>query len=86
MPEISRFYGIVITMYLNDHLPPHFHARYRGREAVIGINEPALVAGSIAPRALALVIEWASARRPELLEDWDRARAGRALRTIEPLP
>jgi hypothetical protein len=86
MPEISRFYGIVITMYFNDHQPPHFHARYGGREAVIAIEDLELMTGTLAPRAMALVIEWATARRRELLEDWARARAGRVLRPIDPLP
>jgi hypothetical protein len=38
VPEISRFFGIVITMYHNDHAPPHFHARYGGREAAYSME------------------------------------------------
>ena len=37
MPEISRFYGIVIQLYYGDHLPPHFHAIYSGASAKIDI-------------------------------------------------
>jgi hypothetical protein len=45
MPEISRFYGIVIRMFYNDHFPPHFHAEYGEHEAVIDINTLAVIAG-----------------------------------------
>jgi hypothetical protein len=86
MPEISRFYGIVITMYFNGHQPPHFHARYGGREAVLAIHGLNVIAGTLTARAMGLVEEWGTAHRRELLEDWDRAGAGTALRSIEPLP
>lgn len=70
MPEISRFYGIKIAMYPDDHNPPHFHVTYGGRKAVIGINDFALLSGELPPKALALVIEWAALHTQELLEDW----------------
>lgn len=57
MPEISRFYGIIIRMYFNDHNPPHFHAAYSGSEAVIDINTLAVIAGRLPPRAMGLVVE-----------------------------
>jgi hypothetical protein len=51
MPEISRFYGIVIRMYYDDHPPPHFHAHYGEDEALINIHTMAIVAGQLPPRA-----------------------------------
>jgi hypothetical protein len=49
MPEISRFFGIVIAMYYNDHEPPHFHARYGSQKAKILIDPPTLIAGNLCP-------------------------------------
>ena len=63
MPEISRFLGIIIAMYYNDHAPPHFHARYGEFEAVIAIATGDVVAGSLPRRALALVREWRELHR-----------------------
>jgi hypothetical protein len=65
MPEISRFYGIVIAMYYNDHGTPHFHARYGSSKIKIQIDPLTIVAGSLPPRALSLVIEWAAMHRQE---------------------
>ncbi len=84
MPEISRFYGIVITLNYNDHAPPHFHARYGDHQAVIAIGG-SLLAGALPPRAMALVLQWTGAHRAELLEDWERARAQLPLVPIAPL-
>ena len=86
MPEISRFYGIVIRMYHNDHSPPHFHAIYGDEQAQIGIHTLAILDGRLSPRALGLVIEWASLHREELIEDWEMARNHEPLRRIDPLP
>jgi len=60
MPEICRFYGIIIRMYYDDHNPPHFHAFYGDDEAWININTLAVFSGNLPGRALGLVIEWAS--------------------------
>ena len=73
MPEISRFYGIVIAMYYNEHNPPHFHARYGGGKVSIDIGTLQVLEGSISPRALGLVIEWASIHQDELMNDWNLA-------------
>jgi hypothetical protein len=86
MPEISRFYGIVIRMYFNDHNPPHFHAIYGGEQAQIDIHSLAVIDGHLPPRALGLVIEWASQHQDELVEDWNRARSQQPLQRIDPLP
>lgn len=85
MPEISRFFGIVIQMYADDHPRPHFHARYAGRSARIAIGTHEVLAGRLPPRALALVVEWAAEHVDELLADWALAEASQPLSRIEPL-
>jgi hypothetical protein len=85
MPEISRFFGIVIRMFYNDHAPPHFHARYGAKEAIIAIDPLSVLRGNLPPRAIALVMEWATLHRHELLEDWELARQRAALKQIEGL-
>jgi len=67
-PRISRFFGIVITMYYDDHPPPHFHVRYGEHRAILEIEPVAVIAGSLPPRALGLVSEWATVHRDELRE------------------
>ena len=85
MPEISRFFGIVIKMFYGDHNPPHFHAMYGEHEALIDIQHLAVFAGALPPRALGLVIEWATLHQQELLSDWTRASAQQTLERIAPL-
>ena len=85
MPEISRFFGIVIKMFFNDHNPPHFHAYYGEGEVLIDIRNLSVFAGSLPPRALGLVIEWASLHQAELLMDWAKARGQQPLEKIAPL-
>ena len=51
MPEICRFYGIVIKMYFADHAPPHFHAEYAEQEVRIAIDSLAVISGRLPPRA-----------------------------------
>lgn len=74
MPEICRFYGIIIRLYFDDHVPPHFHATYAGDEAVIGIDSLAILQGRLPARAQGLVVEWASLHQAELREAWSRAK------------
>jgi hypothetical protein len=84
MPEVSRFYGIVVTLNYDDHSPPHFHARYgESRAAVAFVCE--VLAGQLPARALALVRSWAAQHQPELLADWALARAQLPLAGIAPL-
>jgi hypothetical protein len=85
MPEISRFFGVVIAMYYNDHAPPHFHARYGGQKALISIDKPTILEGSLSPRVLGLVVEWAAMHRAELAENWERSRRDAPLEKIDPL-
>jgi len=86
MPEISRFYGIVVRMYFNDHNPPHFHALYGGDQIQLDIQSLSVIGGELPPRALGLVIEWASQHQDELLENWDLAQSQQPLHRIDPLP
>lgn len=85
MPEISRFYGIVISMFYNEHLPAHFHARYAEFEVVIGIDTLAVLSGYLPPRALGLVMEWAVCHQNELKADWEKAMQQKPLEKIDPL-
>lgn len=85
MPEISRFFGIIITMYFNDHPPPHFHARYGDHKALVAIDTLTILRGTLPPRVLGLVVEWASGHRTELMEDWRLARDQAPLKKIAPL-
>lgn len=85
MPEISRFYGIVIRMYYNDHLPPHFHAEYGGTEMVFGIETLDVIAGRLPARATGLVTEWASQHRAELQAVWNQARQMQPMDRVDPL-
>lgn len=86
MPEICRFYGIVIRMFFDDHNPPHFHAQYSGQEAVVDIRTWAVISGELPPRAHSLVEEWASLHREELLALWEKAKNLEPLERIDPLP
>jgi len=85
MPEISRFLGIVIKMFFDDHNPPHFHAEYGEDVALIDILNLSVFSGRLPPRVIGLVIEWASVHQQELFVDWDRAQAQQELLKIAPL-
>ena len=85
MPEICRFYGIVIKMFFDDHNPPHFHAEYGSDEVAIDIHNLAVISGKLQPRALGLVMEWAILHRAELLVLWKDAREQHPLKKIDPL-
>ena len=86
MPEISRFYGIIIKMYFGDHNPPHFHVQYGSQEAVVGIHTLGVLRGKLPPRIMGMVVEWATMHQEELLADWERAVALKPLEKIDPLP
>ena len=85
MPEISRFFGIVIAMFYSDHEPPRFHARYGQDQTIIGLDSLRVLEGRLPPRALGLVMEWAAVHQAELRADWELARQQAPLRKIAPL-
>lgn len=87
MPEVSRFLGIVITMYPEAgerHNSPHFHARYGESSATFSIETGDALAGSLPKAQLRLVQAWIELRRRQLLEDWRLLTSGRPARKIEP--
>ncbi len=85
MPEISRFLGIIIRMFYNEHNPPHFHAYYNEFEAEIEISTFRVLKGELPKRIFALVIEWASEHREELIDDWNMMRNDLPPKPINPL-
>jgi hypothetical protein len=85
MPEISRFFGMIITMHYNDHNPPHFHVRHGDQLALINIQTGALLQGILSPKALGLVVEWCFTHRAELLNNWELAKRHAELNKVAPL-
>ena len=88
MPEVSRFLGIVITLYMEldePHHLPHFHARYGQYQATFSIDPIAQLTGVLPRRQLRLVEAWAELHQAELLDNWQRAQTGRALLRIKGL-
>jgi len=69
MPEICRFYGIIIKMYFNEHNPPHFHTEYEGYKVTITI-EAGILEGKMPKRALNLIFEWLEIHHEELMNNW----------------
>jgi hypothetical protein len=88
MPELSRFFGIIIRMYLEaggPHHLPHFHAYYQEEVAVIGLDPIELIAGSLPRRQRRLVEAWAELHQEELIADWQRLQGGEPPLPIAPL-
>lgn len=85
MPEISRFFGIIVAMYFSDHAPPHFHVRYGSQRARFGIEDLRMLDGNIGTRVHGLVVEWASSHQDELRQNWNRASTRQPLMPIAPL-
>jgi len=85
MPELCRFRGIVITIYADDHLGPHFHARYGEHDAQIAIGSAEVIAGYLPRNARRQVLRWAIVRRGELIEAWNKAQRGEHPGKIAPL-
>lgn len=88
MPELSRFFGIVIRMFAepgSPHHRPHFHAYAQGDTGIFGIDPVELIAGALERKPLRLVEAWAELHQAELLQDWRRLQEGRLPAPIEPL-
>ena len=86
MSELSRFYGLIIRMYYDDHPPPHFHVQYGECKAKITIDTLAALKGYLPARALGLVVEWGLLHLDELLARWRAAENHEELLKIDPLP
>jgi hypothetical protein len=84
MPIISRFLGIVITMYWQDHAPPHFHAKYGEYKITVDI-QTGVVEGKFPKRALKHVLEWYELHQEELLNAWTLCQQNENPETIKPL-
>lgn len=84
MPELARFFGIVVYMNWRDHNPPHIHALYGEHEALVSLDG-AVLAGKLPRRALSMVLEWLAIHRTELVDNWTRAQQRKPLQPIEPL-
>lgn len=85
MPEISRFFGIIIRMFYDDHNPPHIHAEYQRSKAIFDFKGN-LINGELKSRtATRLVRDWIDLRKVELEADWLRAQSGQLIQKIEPL-
>lgn len=88
MPELSRFFGIIIRMYVemdDPHHLPHFHAYYQDAVAVIGLDPIELIAGRLPRRQRRFVEAWAELHQEELVADWNRLQNGQASLPIAPL-
>lgn len=85
MPEIARFFGIVISMYFVDHNPPHFHVDYNEFQAQVSIDDLKIIKGKLPPRIYGFVIEWAAKHRDELFFNWSEGRESGKLKKIEGL-
>ncbi len=85
VPTISRFFGINIAMFFDDHGYPHFHARHAEGEAKVRIDNLEVMDSNLGRRQLRFVLAWAELHQEELEENWRLARAGETLLEIEPL-
>ena len=86
MPEICRFYGIIIRMFFRDHLPPHFHVECAEYHAKINIIDGELIDGTLPRKALRLVQAWAEIHKDELMKNYEESlKDSGIISRIEPL-
>ena len=84
MAEISRFYGIIISMFGNEHNPPHFHIKYGNYKAMYFINN-GIIKGEMPIKVLKRVYEWVEFHKEELIQEWEKAQNLENTDRIEPL-
>jgi len=84
MPEISRFFGIIISLYWRDHNPPHIHVTYQNYECTISVIDR-IVEGHVPAKVIAKVSEWLDLHEAEILTLWEKAQRGEKLYKVEPL-
>ncbi len=85
MPEVSRFFGIIIRMFFKEHNPPHIHAEHQGNKAVFDLNGNMIKGNMKSRTAIKLVREWIDLHVNELSNDWDLAQSGEDINKIDPL-
>ena len=85
VPVISIFFGIRVTMYYDDHNPPHFHAEYNDQKILVDILKGRVLKGSFSSRQLKFVLAWAEIHKDELMQNWELAKDGLSLNKIAPL-
>lgn len=85
MPEICLFYGIRVTMYYDDHNPPHFHVEYAGNKAIIDILNASVMRGALPNKQLKLVLAWCVLHQDELMQNWELSKQSLPLNRINPL-
>lgn len=85
MPIVSEFEGIEICFYFDDHMPPHFHAKYNNNEALVDIEDSCVLKGSIPSNKLKLVLAWSELHKNELMENWNKAKNMQLPQKINPL-
>ena len=85
MPEISLFFGIRITIYYNDHNPPHINAEYNGYTAIIDIQEASVISGYLPGRQLKIVLAWCVMYQDELMQNWELVKDGRKPNQVPPM-
>ena len=85
MPIISLFYGIKVTMYYEDHNPPHFHVEYGEHKALIDIKNSVVIKGSLPNKQLKLVLAWCEIHKEELMQNWELSKQNDELNKIQPL-
>ena len=88
MPEIARFFGIIIRMFAeagSPHHSPHFHAYYQNHVAIYLIDTVDLISGSLPRKQQRLVEAWAELHQGELMENWERLQSGQFPYKITPL-
>jgi hypothetical protein len=85
MPEISRFWGIIIRMYADEHAPPHFHAYYQDDSALFSISSGQIIEGDFPKKQSAFVTAWALKYQEELTLNWESLIRGKNSKKIKPL-
>lgn len=85
MATISMFFGIVITMFYNEHGPPHFHAEYQGQRGIFDFDGNMTRGNMRSKTAKSMIRSWAKLHHDELEKNWNEARSGKLLRRIAPL-
>jgi len=88
VPELSRFFGIIIRMFMEaeaQHHVPHFHAYYQDEVGIFSIDPVDLIAGSLSRRQRRLIEAWAELHQRELLADWETLQQGKLPEPIAPL-